>query len=186
MAKQNLMIKSISASALLHALPLALAHLTLSQKPDLTVAQTLIEVHWQTPKASEALPSNIPKAEPISLKKQEAIPKHNTTPKIKLVKSHSADSGQQQDYTGYDIHQPPEFANRKPDYPEEARLLGIEGTVLLKVIISPLGTVRNVQVLEPKSHHLLEKAALAQIKSWRFPKSPLGQSIILPIKFELE
>lgn len=185
MANRNLIIKSIAASALVHALPLALAYLTLSKNPDLTTAQTFITVHWQPPTTSKALSNNTPRTEPLPPKKQETAPKHKMTPKSKLVKSFTTEWDQQQVYTGYDTLSP-EFANHKPDYPEEARLLEIEGTVLLKLIISPHGSVRNIQVLDPKSHHLLEKAALTQIKSWRFPESGQERSIILPIKFELE
>jgi len=78
------------------------------------------------------------------------------------------------------------FTNRKPFYPEEARLLGIEGTVMVKLTINPDGTIQEARPLEPRTHPLLEQAALSQIKGWKFSASSSSYSITVPIKFELE
>ncbi len=78
------------------------------------------------------------------------------------------------------------LCNRKPDYPEEARLLGIEGTVTLEITLSPQGKVISLKSLEPKAHPILEKAAQDQVQTWQFSASDQSSVHVLLIKFELE
>lgn len=75
--------------------------------------------------------------------------------------------------------------NHKPIYPENARIMGIEGTVLVSVEISTAGTVLSTKILEPKTHKILEKSAVSQLKKWRFDKQITSYTITIPIKFEL-
>jgi TonB family protein len=53
-----------------------------------------------------------------------------------------------------------------PDYPKLARLTGLQGPVVLDVVISDRGTVDHVDVV--KGHRLLRGAAESAVKHWRY------------------
>ncbi len=82
----------------------------------------------------------------------------------------------------------PVGSNPPPEYPQEAREKGIEGTVILKANINPKGQILDVKVVPPRASPLLEQAALNAIKRWHF--SPFSshecQEIQIPIHFQLE
>jgi len=65
-----------------------------------------------------------------------------------------------------DQHAKPAPANARPAYPSDAKAAGIEGTVILKYIVTERGTVANVRVLRgPES---LRNACIAAVRRWRF------------------
>jgi protein TonB len=53
-----------------------------------------------------------------------------------------------------------------PEYPEEARKMGVEGTVVVRFVVGPNGQVTRVKIL--KGHPLLNPAALEAVRAWRF------------------
>lgn len=55
-----------------------------------------------------------------------------------------------------------------PEYPEEARLLRMEGSVLVRYIIDKTGRVREVTILRHAPSPLFDKSALKAIRGWRF------------------
>lgn len=62
----------------------------------------------------------------------------------------------------------------EPEYSEEARAAGLEGTVFVQTAISADGTPFDLQVTSPLGFGLDEKAMDA-IEQWRFAPPPLGQ-----------
>lgn len=74
--------------------------------------------------------------------------------------------------------------NPKPIYPEEARLLGIQGTVIVHLKIES-GLLVECQVRE-SPHELLSHAAKSQLKQWTFPKSCGIIEVTVPIEFVLD
>jgi protein TonB len=56
----------------------------------------------------------------------------------------------------------------EPEYPEEARHRGVEGTLKLKLRIDPLGRVRAAEVVEAVPPGVFEQAALAAFRDARF------------------
>jgi TonB family protein len=54
----------------------------------------------------------------------------------------------------------------EPDYPDQARALGVQGTVVLEVHISPDGKVQDALVVQGSP--LLTQASIAAVKQWRF------------------
>lgn len=87
--------------------------------------------------------------------------------------------------------QPPTVVkSAPPTYPEEARLAGIEGQVLLKVRVLYDGTVGEVRVLKSSGRADFDQAAIDCVKQWQF--SPAMQSgirvgvwISVPINFDI-
>jgi TonB family protein len=81
--------------------------------------------------------------------------------------------------------------NLLPQYPRRARHLGLEGRLVLRVTVSPLGRPSILKVLESSGHALLDVAAMKAIKGWHFQparrgKSPIKASIDLPVVFRLQ
>jgi protein TonB len=78
----------------------------------------------------------------------------------------------------------------KPAYPEPARRRGEHGTVELRLQVLPDGRVGEVSVSKSSGFRLLDEAAVAETKRWRFapamrgPK-PTEASVEVPVKFEL-
>ncbi len=63
-------------------------------------------------------------------------------------------------------------------YPPRAKAKGIEGYVLLSVLISPTGDVERIKVLEASPSGVFEDVAVAGVKSWKFePASYNGESV---------
>lgn len=60
------------------------------------------------------------------------------------------------------------YGNAKPSYPEVARKLGIEGEVILDLVISPDGKVLSIQVVQTTGHASFADAAAATARNWRF------------------
>jgi protein TonB len=67
----------------------------------------------------------------------------------------------------YALSDKPEVINRvEPTYPDLARKAGIEGMVVVKVLIGTKGDVEKVEVV--KSHPMLDDAAMAAAKLFKF------------------
>lgn len=82
----------------------------------------------------------------------------------------------------------PSRSNQRPPYPQEARVAGRTGTVVLKVVVRADGTVGEVEVLRGEEPFVA--AAIAAVKSWRYePALHKGQPItvyrIIQMPFKL-
>ena len=83
-----------------------------------------------------------------------------------------------------------DLGNRPPQYPYAARLRGIEGEVLLRVVVFPSGKTADVSVRSSSGSPLLDRAARAAVRTWRFrPARRSGQSVVgwvdVPVIFRL-
>jgi protein TonB len=79
--------------------------------------------------------------------------------------------------------------NPEPPYPIAARRLGLEGTVLLRVVVAPDGSPREVSVLHSSGHDVLDDSAATTVRTrWRFVPArrdgvPIEDSVQVPIRF---
>lgn len=85
----------------------------------------------------------------------------------------------------------PAGSNLRPEYPPRAVRNGIEGRVLLTVIVAASGNVRTVNVERSSGYGMLDRAAVRAVRKWRFrPASrfgvPIEDEISLPVVFRLE
>ncbi len=83
------------------------------------------------------------------------------------------------------LHNPP------PVYPARARRQGVQGTVLLRLLITSAGRVQEADVVTSSGHRELDDAALDAVDLWRFkPALKLGvaidQWIEVPVVFRLK
>lgn len=77
-----------------------------------------------------------------------------------------------------------------PEYPRRALEAGIEGTVLVRVILSAEGGIMDVLVHQSSGHASLDAAALKAVRAWSFmPAQRDGKAIPavvqLPVRFKL-
>ncbi|MBI3332611.1 MAG: energy transducer TonB [Candidatus Omnitrophica bacterium] len=80
--------------------------------------------------------------------------------------------------------------NPAPRYPWLARIQGWEGTVVLRVLVTPAGQAGSVQVARSSGYPSLDEAALAAIRRWSFlPARKQGQAVgspmEIPVRFQL-
>lgn len=90
---------------------------------------------------------------------------------------------------------PPQFGaaylnNPKPAYPAFARRMRIQGTVMLKVLVSREGVALKIQVAQTSGSDILDSAAAETVKKWRFVParhgdSPVDEWVQVPIAFHL-
>lgn len=80
--------------------------------------------------------------------------------------------------------------NRKPLYPAYARRRGIEGRVVLDVIVAANGKAKDVSVAQSSRYEVLDEAAVKAVREWRFhPARENGRAIKsrlkVPVTFRL-
>jgi protein TonB len=80
--------------------------------------------------------------------------------------------------------------NPPPVYPLAARRRGIEGTVMVRAQIQEDGHCLQADLSKSSGHEMLDKAAVAAVRSWRFVPAKRGTQTIVawvevPITFRL-
>lgn len=78
----------------------------------------------------------------------------------------------------------------QPHYPDIARREGKEGRVLLRVLVDEEGRTKAIEINKSSGHDMLDRAAAAAIKKWRFVPARAGTKPIetwvkVPIEFQL-
>jgi protein TonB len=79
----------------------------------------------------------------------------------------------------------------KPTYPAFARRLGHEGRVVIRVQVLSSGAVATASIERSSGYAVLDEAALATIKRWRFRPAhragqPVDATLNVPITFKLQ
>ncbi len=80
--------------------------------------------------------------------------------------------------------------NPAPSYPESAKRRGIQGKVLLNVIVKIDGSAAAVTVLNSSGSSILDEAAIEAVREWKFiPANRSGNvvqaSVVVPIEFKI-
>ncbi len=80
--------------------------------------------------------------------------------------------------------------NPSPEYPRKARRRGLEGRVILRVVVDPAGKPARVEVSEGSGHGLLDRAAVRAVRRWRFTPArrngrAVGGEVLVPVVFRL-
>jgi len=93
------------------------------------------------------------------------------------------------------VIEPPRFGaaylnNPAPAYPMQARRMGEQGKVLLKVLVSQDGKAETVKVDTSSGHHKLDQAAIEAVKKWSFvpakrSNQPISAYVLVPVNFTL-
>lgn len=107
--------------------------------------------------------------------------------------THSVGDGQQgkdQDEEVYEVGDGVSAARTtyapQPSYTDKARKAKTSGAVVLQLIVTPEGTVRDVHVLKSLTPDL-DKQAVSTVQTWKFePAKKDGQPVAVQIKVEAE
>ena len=88
------------------------------------------------------------------------------------------------DYIARYLYNPP------PQYPWQARRMGIEGRVVLQVEILQDGNAGRIEIRQSSGHELLDQAAIKAVGGWRFEAAriagvPITAWAEVPISFRL-
>jgi protein TonB len=80
--------------------------------------------------------------------------------------------------------------NPAPYYPASAKRKGVQGKVLLSVVVKTDGTPASVEISRSSGSSDLDEAALDAVRSWKFvPARSKGQfvqaSVIVPVEFKI-
>jgi protein TonB len=91
---------------------------------------------------------------------------------------------------------PPQFGaaylnNPKPGYPASAKRMGMEGTVMLKVLVSREGGALKIEIARSSGYDILDKAASEAVRGWRFVPArqgdtPIEEWVQVPVAFRLK
>lgn len=90
---------------------------------------------------------------------------------------------------GQGIREPKRIAGAPPEYPAFARASRVQGVVMLEAVINERGAIERVKVL--KSVPLLDAAAIAAVKEWRYTPTllngvPISVLMTITINFTLQ
>lgn len=83
------------------------------------------------------------------------------------------------------------YRNPKPPYPELARNLHLQGSVILSISVLANGAVGNATIHKSSGHQILDKAALQTVLTWYFLPGtkngrPVSMEVQVPIHFKLD
>jgi len=78
----------------------------------------------------------------------------------------------------------------QPLYPDEVKQLGIQGTVLIRAVVSITGELRNPEIINTDVDARLSKAAMAAVSQWRYQPSllngePVETATTITLDFQL-
>jgi len=81
--------------------------------------------------------------------------------------------------------------NPTPPYPQMARKRGLQGVVVLEVLVDTDGSAADLRVLSSSGHPILDRTAVAAVKHWTFDPGTRGDKKVkmwvrVPIRFHLE
>ena len=71
-----------------------------------------------------------------------------------------------------------------PGYPKEARHTGVEGTVVLRMVVGVAGIPRHIVVAQPLGHGLDEEA-VKTVQRWRFEPAKLRHKPV-PVQINVQ
>jgi protein TonB len=99
------------------------------------------------------------------------------------VPSSSYGSGDQEAAPRYDI-------NPEPSYPMQARRRGLQGTVMLRVLVDAGGSAADVRLAVSSGHSILDQAAMNSVRGWQFTPGmsggrPRQMWVEVPVRFVL-
>jgi protein TonB len=81
--------------------------------------------------------------------------------------------------------------NPAPDYPSHAKRRGMQGSVMLSVLVSREGTAAAVHIAESSGFSLLDDSAKDAVSRWKFVPAKRGEEtvearVMVPVEFRLQ
>ena len=169
------------------------------QATNALISHTLMKMAKSPSRASPTLP--MPKASPLNLTSRKTLfapeamvtsaPSSNETasmrsaPSTKKILMARPPGGQGMSGSKVGI-----IRSIPPIYPRMARESGLEGTVILRVLVRTSGIPGDVKIRKSSGHAILDKAATEAVRKWRFKPQkdgniPIPKYVDIPLKFDL-
>lgn len=81
--------------------------------------------------------------------------------------------------------------NPAPEYPSQAKRRGMEGLVMLRVVVTEEGLARTVSVAKTSGFAMLDSSAVETVRRWKFiparqGNQPVTAQVMVPIEFRLQ
>src|SRR5699024_5493814 len=109
--------------------------------------------------------------------KPQPTPKHKQTTETKAKKTQSANKSDANKITPA-VSGLRSLNNTPPTYPRSALRRREEGTVKLKILVTPQGTAGKVEVVSSSGSKALDRAAVETVKKWHFKPAKRGSTPI--------
>ncbi len=144
------------------------------------------------PVPSTPLPVTAPQIQPAQVKpKEQSAPKALVSAPKKTPKQLEPVSLSQPGSPKSTKARPRYEQNPPPTYPRLARRRGLEGIVLLDVLVDAAGIVRQVGLAKTSGHTILDKSAVKAVKKWIFHPGKLNgenieMNVRIPINYSLQ
>jgi protein TonB len=161
----------------------------------LPMPATPVTVEPVAPAAPERPPPPKPRQRPAEPRPRAASPPSPPTPSVAPESSSPASPAAQAALPLARAEALPSHGIRPieqpaPPYPGAARRQGIEGDVILQLSVDEAGKLISVAVARGSGHRVLDEAAIAAVKLWRFEPAvvdgrPVAAVAELPVRFRL-
>lgn len=112
-------------------------------------------------------------------------PKPDIAPPQKPDKPNEKPSNSQKTWNQAIAQQLKNLDDRQQYYPQEAISRGLQGEVLVLVIIDENGNITAARVEESSGHPLLDEAALRNVRTIRSLPADAPREALLPLRFRL-
>lgn len=143
------------------------------------------------PAAAAPAPSNTPSEvaptpEPVPVEPNVAPAVENTAPMFPPIPEEAESTTDSAPlFNAAYLHNP------KVPYPLEAKRMGIQGTVVLNVVVSPQGKAEMINISTSSGSAILDEAAVAAVRGWRFLPAHRGrqavtEAVVVPVRFSLD
>jgi protein TonB len=81
--------------------------------------------------------------------------------------------------------------NPQPRYPPLSRRIGEQGSVILRVLVTPAGSAQQIEVRDSSGHARLDDAAREAVRQWKFVPAKRGEQpvaawVLIPVSFRLD
>lgn len=183
------------------AVSVGLSHNVLHvQVQQLTRSTPVVKQSAATPEPKpepEPTPKPVKKIKPASTPKT-SVPQPKAAPEPTAAKPESSPAPISAESGSYSsakteprmIEQTEYLTNPPPVYPRSARRRGYEGTVLILVHVTRVGTVSKITIQDTSGYAELDKAAIQAVSKWKFNPSTINGTasnsiVLVPIQFTL-
>lgn len=131
------------------------------------------------------------KEEPGRIPEQDTGPQVPVAPRRKSMGEAGDTANRDSAMAAVQEARPRYRSNPEPVYPALARRRGWQGTVLLDVSVAVDGRVNGVAIHTSSGYTLLDRAALAAVRKWRFIPGekngrPVAMTVQVPVRFNLD
>jgi TonB family protein len=114
-----------------------------------------------------------------------------TTSSIKKTSNPTQDTQQNNSSTIVAAQFQTEYLNNPPPhYPASAKRMGIEGELILLVVVQENGLPEEIKIHQSSGFAILDQSAIAAVEKWQFISAMqngknIKSSVLVPIKFQL-